>query len=330
MIRQRQRDAVAQRRLGQLLAGVEQDAAVAAVAQLRIELAKGLDQIGLAVEIDRVAAGFRLHLVDPDRAAAPALGREIARLPPFQRLFQRADAFGGVSGIKDQPAQRQQSRLDRSGIGTEGRIHRGLCKRPARPGDGALCGSLLRCRLLHPSFRAYQAQAARTAHSTNRQVEATGGRLALPCGLARTGWCRRAGAGSHGSLALPRCSRLLGRARPRCRGPARSGLATARAADPAAALGGNIGVLDAAARAALVAAAGFLVDGRPGAPLGFLRADAALLVAFLDMLGLAFLLVGVARFVTAGHAASPSLLRLLKSNARRARGFRWEWPGRSE
>ena len=56
---------------------------------VRIELAKSLDQIGLAVEIDRVPAGFRLHLVDPDRAAALALGREIARLPPFQRFFQR-------------------------------------------------------------------------------------------------------------------------------------------------------------------------------------------------------------------------------------------------
>ncbi len=108
MIRQRQRDAVAQRRLGQLLAGVEQNAAVAAIAQFRIELAKGLDQIGLAVEIDRVLASFRLHLVDPDRAAALALGCEIARLPPLQRLSQRADAFRGGSGIEDQPAQRQQ------------------------------------------------------------------------------------------------------------------------------------------------------------------------------------------------------------------------------
>jgi hypothetical protein len=35
---------------------------------------------------------------------------------------------------------------------------------------------------------------------------------------------------------------------------------------------------------------GFLVYGRPRAPLGFLLADAALLVTFLDMFGLAFLL----------------------------------------
>ena len=49
----------------------------------------------------------------------------------------------------------------------------------------------------------------------------------------------------------------------------------------------------AAARAALLAAAGFLVHRGPGAPLGLVRGDAALLVAFLDVLGLPFLLVGV-------------------------------------
>src|SRR5215207_8453992 len=101
MIRQRQRDAVAQRLFGQPLAGIENNATVAAIAQVRIELAKSLDQIGLAMEIDRVPASIRLHLVDPDGAAALALGREIARLPPFQRLFQDADAFGGVSDIED-------------------------------------------------------------------------------------------------------------------------------------------------------------------------------------------------------------------------------------
>ena len=131
MIRQRQRDAVAQRCLGQLLAGVEQNAAVAAIAQFRIELAKRLDQIGLAVEIDRVPAGFRLHLVDPDGAAALALGREIARLPPFQGFLQRADALGGLRRVEDQPAQRQQFCLHRIGIGAEDGVHRGIrdCRR---------------------------------------------------------------------------------------------------------------------------------------------------------------------------------------------------------
>jgi len=78
--------------------------------------------------------------------------------------------------------------------------------------------------------------------------------------------------------------------RSRCCGPARGSLAAARTADPAATPRGDVGVLDAAAGTALVAAAGFLVDGRPRAPLGFLLADAALLVTFLDMFGLAFLL----------------------------------------
>jgi hypothetical protein len=104
---------------------LENNAAVAAIAQVRIELAKSLDQIGLAVKIDRVPAGFRLHLVDPDRAAALALGREIARLPPFQRFLQGADAIGRLCGVEDQPAQPQQLRFDRIGIGTEYRIDEG-------------------------------------------------------------------------------------------------------------------------------------------------------------------------------------------------------------
>src|SRR6187431_3812645 len=100
MIRQRQRDAVAQRGLGQLLAGVEQNAAVAAIAQFWIARAKRLDQIGLAVEIDRVPTRFRLHVIDPDRAAALALGREIAWLPPFEGFLQRSDALGGFRRVE--------------------------------------------------------------------------------------------------------------------------------------------------------------------------------------------------------------------------------------
>ena len=104
MIGQRQRNAVAQCRLWRLFAGVEQDAAIAAVAQLGIELAKRFDQIGLAVEIQRVAAGFILELVDPNRAAALALGGQLTRLPPFQSFFQRPDTFGGLCSLEDQPA----------------------------------------------------------------------------------------------------------------------------------------------------------------------------------------------------------------------------------
>ena len=70
MISQRQRHAVAQGGFGQLLFQVEQDAAVAAISQLRIELTKRLDQICLAVEIDRVSVGGRLHLIDADRAVS--------------------------------------------------------------------------------------------------------------------------------------------------------------------------------------------------------------------------------------------------------------------
>nr|WP_197446428.1 hypothetical protein [Tautonia plasticadhaerens] len=49
-------------------------------------------------------------------------------------------------------------------------------------------------------------------------------------------------------------------------------------------------------------AAGFLVDRRPGPTLGLLHRDAALLVSFRDVLGLAFLRVRVFRIVAAWHA----------------------------
>src|SRR5277367_1701756 len=55
--------------------------------------------------------------------------------------------------------------------------------------------------------------------------------------------------------------------------------------------------MSAAARPRFLAAAVILVDGRPGAPLGFLLRNATLLVALGDMVGLAFLLVGVFGFV---------------------------------
>jgi hypothetical protein len=57
----------------------------------------------------------------------------------------------------------------------------------------------------------------------------------------------------------------------------------------------------AAAGAAFLAAARFLVDGRPGAPLGFAFRHAAFLVALLDMARLALLLAGVTRFAALRH-----------------------------
>jgi hypothetical protein len=51
----------------------------------------------------------------------------------------------------------------------------------------------------------------------------------------------------------------------------------------------------------LLAAAILFVDGSLSAPLGFLRGKATALIGFLDVLGLAFLLVRISRLVTAGH-----------------------------
>jgi hypothetical protein len=54
----------------------------------------------------------------------------------------------------------------------------------------------------------------------------------------------------------------------------------------------------AATGSAQLAAPGLLVDCRPGAPLGLLLGDAALLIALLDVFGLALLFFCVARFIT--------------------------------
>src|ERR1700737_4602385 len=82
----------------------------------------------------------------------------------------------------------------------------------------------------------------------------------------------------------------------------------------------------AAARAALVAAAGFLVDRRPRAPFGFLLADAAMLVSFLDVFGLTFLFVGIAGFVAARHDRLPQRCGLPNlATPIGAPGFRVHW-----
>jgi hypothetical protein len=54
----------------------------------------------------------------------------------------------------------------------------------------------------------------------------------------------------------------------------------------------------------------FLIDGCPGAALSFILGSAAFLVAFLDVLGHALLLVGITGFVSAGHKTSISCFSL--------------------
>jgi hypothetical protein len=72
------------------------------------------------------------------------------------------------------------------------------------------------------------------------------------------------------------------------------------------------------------AAAGFfaafvnLVDGCPGAALGFLHGQAAFFVPFLDVLGLAVLFVGVLGLIATGHVGSPFKFDLADGAASRA------------
>src|SRR3954452_25477483 len=85
--------------------------------------------------------------------------------------------------------------------------------------------------------------------------------LLPPRGLAHCRPLGRVSLAGRGSLL---CGARLSRGRPPCRC-----LAAARGADPAAARRRHVRVGNAAAGAALVAAAGLLVDVGPCAPLGF-------------------------------------------------------------
>src|ERR1700722_13669639 len=106
MISQSERDAVPERLFIDLVLGVQEDAAIAAIAPFfRIEFAEGRNEIGLAMKIHpNLFAG---DMIDADGAAAFGFRREITRLAPLQGFLYPANAFGCFRGVEDQPAQRQ-------------------------------------------------------------------------------------------------------------------------------------------------------------------------------------------------------------------------------
>ncbi len=69
----------------------------------------------------------------------------------------------------------------------------------------------------------------------------------------------------------------------------------------------------AAAGAGFLAATALLVDGSPGAGLGLLLGNATVFVAFLNVLSLALLFVGIGGFVTLGHGTCGEVSRILHS-----------------
>jgi hypothetical protein len=77
----------------------------------------------------------------------------------------------------------------------------------------------------------------------------------------------------------------------------------------------------AAAGAALLAAAGLLVDRGPGAASRLLGPNATILVALLDMSGLALLLGGVCRFRSSGHNAHSLVATVIVGATRSRRRF---------
>jgi hypothetical protein len=110
-----------QGRFGQIAADRKMDASVSAIAEVvRIKRLKGLNQIGLAVEVKRAIVGVP-DPVDPDRAAAATRRREIAGLLPLQRLFEGPYAIDVGSGLEDEAPERQQPGPDRLRMLIEGR-----------------------------------------------------------------------------------------------------------------------------------------------------------------------------------------------------------------
>src|SRR6478736_3353497 len=101
MMRQGKADAVAERADRQAILCLENDGTLALVDEgVGIDRAERLDQAALAMEVDCIAVVTALQPIDADRRAAAALGREIARLAPFQRLPERAHAGCPGRGVE--------------------------------------------------------------------------------------------------------------------------------------------------------------------------------------------------------------------------------------
>jgi hypothetical protein len=81
----------------------------------------------------------------------------------------------------------------------------------------------------------------------------------------------------------------------------RAGSRSGSSADFSAFAGGGVAFAVAVAGTGFFTATGALVYGGPGAAFGFLFAKSAVLVTFLDMFGLAFLLVRIRRFIASWH-----------------------------
>jgi hypothetical protein len=65
----------------------------------------------------------------------------------------------------------------------------------------------------------------------------------------------------------------------------------------------------------LLAAVGFFVHGRPRPALGLVVRDTATFIAILDVFGLTFLFVGIARLISAWHVLDLSRLGMFRSRS---------------
>jgi hypothetical protein len=133
VVGQRRRDAQRQCVGGHGVLHIEDDGPLPFEPQVpREHRPERFDQAGAAVEVDRVLHRRRLLPAEAQRAAAAALRREVGRLAPLQRLFERADARRLGSGLEDQLTQVHQRAPDVGRERRKGLRHCCVVERPHR------------------------------------------------------------------------------------------------------------------------------------------------------------------------------------------------------
>jgi hypothetical protein len=119
VVGQGQGDAVAQCFVGELALGFENNGAVAFIGEMRITLAEGANEAGLAVDVE--ANLFLIDIVGVQADGGTAFGpdSEVAGLTPSERFYNFANAGGGRGRFQHHLPQFQQFFLDWWGVAFE-------------------------------------------------------------------------------------------------------------------------------------------------------------------------------------------------------------------
>src|SRR5690606_29224323 len=109
MVGQSHSNALAEELLGQRPCDVEEDRAVPFELEgTERELSELFDQIRLTVHVERAAIGAPGLPVDANRRPRFRLSREVTRLTPAERLFERADAGSLCGRLEDERTELEE------------------------------------------------------------------------------------------------------------------------------------------------------------------------------------------------------------------------------